>query len=130
MSRYDGHRRVEEVLGKTATKVTQHGDASIHFTFSDGSEYEMVYEPDCCASASIEDVAGDLQDLVGAPLLMSEEVTNSDDAPPASDYAPESYTWTYYKFATVKGYVTIRWFGSSNGYYSETASFNRLKAPQ
>ena len=58
---------------------------------------------------------------------MAEEATNSDDPPPTSDYAPESYTWTFYKLATVRGYVTIRWFGSSNGYYSETASFARIR---
>ncbi len=57
---------------------------------------------------------------------MAEEATNSDD-PPVGEYQPESYTWTFYRFATVRGYVTIRWFGSSNGYYSEQASFARIR---
>jgi hypothetical protein len=85
----------------------------------------MYYEPDCCASCSIEDVVGDLTDLVGAPIAMAEESTNSDDPKPA-DYPDESFTWTFYKLATAKGYVTIRWYGSSNGYYSESATFKRV----
>ncbi|MCP5781304.1 hypothetical protein NL316_27185, partial [Klebsiella pneumoniae] len=80
----------------------------------------MYYSPDCCANCEIEDVIGDLSDLVGAPILIAEESTNSENR--KDDY-DDSFTWTFYKFATTKGYVTVRWYGSSNGYYSETASF-------
>lgn len=60
--------------------------------------------------------------------MMAEEATNSEYPPPTGDgYSPESYTWTFYRLATDRGYVTIRWYGSSNGYYSETATFKRVR---
>lgn len=117
---------LSELLGKTLTSVTRDGVKEIIFA-TDNAKWRMYYEPDCCASAEIEDIVGDLEDLVGSPILMAEAVTNSDN-PKTYDggYADESHTWTFYKLATAKGYVTIRWYGSSNGYYSETASFSRV----
>ena len=58
----------------------------------------------------------DIEDLEGWPLLVSREDTNADDPGTCTG---ESYTWTFYNFATFKGYVTIRFLGESNGYYSE-----------
>jgi len=72
------------------------------------------------------DVIGNLEDLIGSPILMAEEVTSENENPVGVD-VPEyqdSFTWTFYKFATIKGYVTIRWYGESNGYYSESVSFD------
>lgn len=113
------------LIGKTLRAVTQHGRASISFEADAGERWEMFYDPDCCATCEIEDVVGDLQDLVGSPIVMAEASTNSDN-PKQLEFSHESFTWTFYKLATAKGYVTIRWYGASNGYYSETASFRRL----
>lgn len=127
---YNGE--LSNIIGKTMKSVTKNGVDSIDFVAETGERWQMYYEQDCCASCTIEDVVGDLEDLVGSPISMAEAVTSASGSPNApgpspSDKYPDSYTWTFYKLATAKGYVTIRWYGSSNGYYSETASFRKVK---
>jgi hypothetical protein len=83
--------------------------------------YVFLHHQDCCESVYIESIVGDIEDLVNTPILTAEE--SSGDTPADSNAKPyESYTWTFYKFATFKGYVDIRWLGESNGYYSESVS--------
>lgn len=120
--------KVSDILGKTLVEVTQHGDDEMFFTTECGKEYRMYHRQDCCEDVYINDICEDLSDLIGHPLLMAEEVT-SEEEPPA-EYSDCSYTWTFYKFATIKGDVTIRWFGSSNGYYSESVDFELLEESQ
>jgi hypothetical protein len=88
----------------------------------DGSEILMCHEQDCCESVSIEDIAGDLDDLIST-VLEAEESANSEENPDGikREYQ-DSFTWTFYKIQTMKGAVTIRWYGESNGYYSESVS--------
>ncbi len=114
---------ITELKGKTLTEVVNIDNEEIVFTTDTGEHYKFYHVQDCCESVSVNDIAGELNDLVGAPLLMAEEVSNA-DAPVLPN--EESYTWTFYKFATIKGYVTIRWLGTSNGYYSESVSFVRI----
>jgi hypothetical protein len=117
-----------ELVGKTLTDARQEGDQLV-FVTEDGETYRMFHSQDCCESVFIESIVGDLADLIGSPIVKAEEASNSED-PPRVDpdfpsYVDESYTWTFYKLATAKGYVDIRWYGSSNGYYSEGVDFKR-----
>ena len=123
--------KIEELIGKTMTKVEKVGDDELHFHADDGSHFYLYHRQDCCEHVYIESVVGDLSDLVGSPILVSEESSNANENPegikPPESYQ-DSWTWTFYKFATIKGHVDIRWYGSSNGYYSESVDFARTKA--
>lgn len=118
---------LNELIGKTLTKAYVDCGA-LRFEADDGSAYTLDGESDCCNSpASVEDVCGDLSDLVDSPLLQAEEASNCDAPEGVPEGAQESFTWSFYKFGTVKGRVTVRFLGSSNGYYSEEASLNRTR---
>ena len=119
---------IEALLGKTIVEIRgaeQYSD-SITFVCEDGTRYEMFHEQDCCEHVEIEDVCGDISTLIGKPILKAEEVSSADST--TADLGKinewdDSYTWTFYTLATIKGYVTIRWYGTSNGYYSEKVDF-------
>ena len=127
-----------DLAGKTMRRGELIGDDEIVFEDTDGIEYKLYHEQDCCESVTVEDIVGALSDLVGSPLLLAEEISNSWDSPDTSKVmhalmvheplpnSDESYTWTYYRLATIKGHVDIRWYGTSNGYYSESVSFRRV----
>ncbi|HCT6924804.1 TPA: hypothetical protein OT661_005260 [Pseudomonas aeruginosa] len=121
------HASISDLLGKTIKQITglEAGSDSVDFECEDGSLFRMYHVQDCCESVSIDDIEGDASDLVGQPLVVAEDVSSDDFPAPPGDYV-ESYTWTFYRLATVKGFVVIRWLGESNGYYSESVDFSRI----
>lgn len=125
------------MVGKTIIETTPVEKGVEHFGFrmDDGAVYVFYHDQDCCESVEVEDVCGEISDLIGSSLLQAEEVTST-DARPKDPFTGEqcdleyedSQTWTFYKFATIKGSVTIRWLGQSNGCYSEGVTLETFKA--
>lgn len=112
---------ISDMIGHTFTEVIRE-DRSLTFVCAEGT-YVFAHNQDCCEDVDIEDITGDLQDLVGTPLLIAEESTSIEEIEGKHPNA-ESFTWTFYKFATIKGWVDVRWFGESNGYYSESVDLH------
>ncbi len=130
--------------GMTLASVTIAPDNErVRFVTADGRVFDQWHSQSCCESVRVEDVVGDLSDLIGSPILLAEEVTHSGESEwdsdyekkkaegwpedvPVPDYVSDSFTWTFYKLSTIKGSVTIRWLGESNGYYSESVDFDEV----
>ena len=119
---------VNTLVGKTLISVTNIDDEVLQFKTDTGETYALFHEQDCCEIVDIESIVGELADLVGSPILLAEEVVSNENPEDAElDLQDQdSFTWTFYKFATIKGYVDVRWYGESNGYYSESVTFNRV----
>ena len=116
---------VSDLQGKTLQSVSVNAlNDEIVFVTTEGDVYLMYHSQSCCECVTIEDICGDLTDLVGSPLLVAEEVEGEIDILPGEINYGE-YKWTFYKFDTIKGGVTIRWYGTSNGWYSISVSFRK-----
>lgn len=123
--------KFEDLKGKILIKIDKTENEELVFTTHTGDKYKLCHFQDCCEDVRIEDICGDLDDLIGEPILLAEEIINEQDTHhdgvQVPKYCEESFTWTFYKLATRKGSVAIRWFGGSNGYYSETVDFVKVK---
>jgi hypothetical protein len=122
-------RTFDDMIGAVLESATK-GDASADFVAADGRRWSLYHDQDCCESVWLEDVCGDMGDLVGSPIVLAEEV--SQEEPPLPDgpgkYVSDSFTWTFYRFGTNRGTVTLRFFGTSNGYYSESVNMHSAAA--
>ncbi len=122
------HRPFEALEGVTLTAIervpatdTFSGNEALIFRAADGRAFCLTHIQDCCENVRIEDITGDLADLIGAPISSAKLETNQED----TDYGTQ--TWSVYHRRTPKGDVTLRWLGDSNGYYGEEVDFFEFK---
>lgn len=121
---YDFEVNISELIGKVVIDV-KYDSKSLTLVCSDKENSEIYYtfyhEQDCCESVWLEDIVGDLSDLIPNPILKAEERSPSPDdvkLPESLVDSDDSVDWTFYTIATFYGYVDLRFFGASNGYYS------------
>lgn len=122
-SHYSSVCAVKELEGKTFVRVEKDTEQVTFWAESKIDSYALFHNQSCCESVYLEEVIGDLEDLENTPILRAEEATSS-EIPALGEY-DSSHTWTFYKFSTIKGSVTLRWYGTSNGYYSESVECHR-----
>lgn len=111
----------KSIIGMTFTSVKQTekwGSDCIEFVCSDGRIFNMYHNQNCCENVYIESITGDLSDLENSPITFADKSSNLTQ----TEYGDQE--WTFYKIATIKGWVDLRWNGSSNGYYSTSVSFS------
>lgn len=116
-------RRIKELEGQTIAAVDtnlrgrreQDVLLAVHFESEDVLVFSHVQ--DCCEHVYLEDGLEDLKGLVGG-VVSYVEWTSSEYQP--RDYGEE--VWHFYKIATSKGYATLRFIGTSNGYYSTSVN--------
>lgn len=106
------------------------GSDQVTIKTTDGSEFAFLHYQDCCECVSLCDFENDILDFENAVIITAEEVSSSPEhlfATLKEVYCPsESFTWTFYKISTSRGDLWMRWLGESNGYYSESVSFEKL----
>ena len=56
----------KELIGKVISKVIAKENRLI-FTFEDGSWCKFYHKQECCECVLIDDICGDLEDLIGSP---------------------------------------------------------------
>ncbi len=116
--------------GRTLTDIEiDEANAEITLTDSKGRRYLMSHHQDCCELVQIHDLSGDFEAILNRPLTIAREETSNTHPPDVPGDSYESFTWTVYEFGNADALLRIRWFGTSNGYYSESVQIDRIPEP-
>lgn len=120
---------IELLKGEVLLKVTSDekgndviknnsGYAELYFHTLSGRKFKMHHYQDCCEYVDLEDI--DSPEVLCGAVIDAEEVTEDDGS-------AEDAMWTFYKISVAhRGSCTLRWYGSSNGFYSIAVYFEEI----
>lgn len=114
---------ISNLIGSTITEVRGAfvGSENLYIVTNRGT-LRLYHSQDCCESVQVEDITGDVADLIGGMVAVAEDrIGNAPEGLDPNRYI-DSETWTFYEIRTTKGDITLRWLGESNGYYSENVA--------
>lgn len=116
--------------GETISSITgaEAGKDRIEIVTESGRKFVLYHSQSCCESVSVRNVLGDLASVTGVPVTdATEEISQENPADEVKPDYQDSFTWSTFTLVTAKGTLRIRWYGESNGYYSESVSFVEIK---
>jgi len=113
---------IKEMIGKRILGIYTDGDALDEANIGrkmlfelDGRVFvEFSHSQDCCEDVYIADISCScpIYELYMGKITIAEKTTEYKDE-------DGEEMWTFYRFCTDKGDLTIRWIGADNGYYSK-----------
>lgn len=97
---------LKDLIGKKIINIEGLSKGSEQVTiYCEDHTYMMMGKIDDHVNESIiDDVIGDVNDLLGSTILIAETTQGSDSL----------HNWTFYKISTRNGYVDIRWYGDDD----------------
>lgn len=111
------HVEWEWLVGKTCSHIIKLNDRKgLEFHVNGCGVFRLKHLQECCEQVLLDDICGDLTDLIESQIHRAELTVNIDNRG----------TWSFYNIATMKGHVTLRFCGTSNGCYSTTVNFYKL----
>ena len=118
-----------EFSGKTIQEIRgckKHSD-EVTIMFTDGSCLKFYHRQDCCETVELEDCDIIPEWLIDSKIISIEErISRSGEGVKPLNSCAASYTWSFYVIKTSSSTLVLRWYGESNGWYSETVDIDYL----
>lgn len=117
---------LSDLIGNVFDTVTLNGGA-VEFYNNNKLMFCLHHEQSCCEIVELIDGFDELHLLQNGPIMQS-YATYSHDGELKYTENGNSYdnlTWSFYTFSTFYHSVTLRFYGQSNGCYSETVDLYR-----
>ena len=103
-----------------AVSGTQHLSEKVRILVEGAGVLTFEHQPDCCEKVYlVVDDKDDFVGLRGATVIYLELAESGVKRVIKDEYGDSTETWTFLRLCTSQGPYTFRFYGSSNGYYSE-----------